>query len=87
MPHILKGEEYKSNIIFTTQKEQEESEKVENMTVKEITAIVFEKLELREDKQLLLDIYKKEVRNKNKEKLVNFYNTLLETETESEQGC
>ena len=52
------------------------------MTIKDITTLIKEKLELREDKQLLLEVYNKEVWDKNKEKLVNFYNTIVETEVE-----
>ena len=76
----LKGEEHKINVVYTTKEEQDESEKVENMTVKEITGIVLAKLEAREDKELLLRIYRKEVRGKTKAKLVHFYYSLVGTE-------
>ena len=83
IPCILKGEEYKLNVVVTTKEEQEESEKVENMTMKDITAIVLAKLEAREDKELLMEIYKKEVRGKSKSKLVIFYHSLMETEIDT----
>ena len=77
---ILLGQNYKNNVIFTTKEEQSESEKVENMPIKDINNLILAILENRTDRELLFDIYKKEVKGKVKEKYITFYYSLLETD-------
>ena len=78
---ILLGQNYKDNVIFTTKEEQSESEKVENMPIKDINNLILAILENRTDRELLFDIYKKEVKGKVKEKYITLLViTCLETD-------
>ena len=86
-PMILKGMAYKMNIVFTTEQEKTESEKIENLSIKDITQKILLELENREDKQLQTEVYNKDVRGKVKQNYVNFYNSLMESREEIDESC
>ena len=75
---ISKNETYKLNIIYSTEEEKIESEKIENLTIIEIREKIIEMIDGFQNKDLLQYIYKKEVPGKTKAVHIDFYNTLSE---------
>ena len=77
LPKILKGEPYKTNIVYSTLAEQEEAEKIENFTISEIKQkiYVFENFS---NKNMWQHFYKKEAAGKTRAVHIDFLNTLLE---------
>lgn len=61
-----------------SEKEKGESQKLENITKKEIQQQIFFKLEDLNDSQLLEEMYQKSVKHKNKEAYIEFYYSLFE---------
>ena len=61
IPKISKNETYKMNIIYSTEEEKIESEKIENLTITEIREKIIEMIDGFQNKDLLQYIYKKEV--------------------------
>ena len=75
-----KGETVKLKLVFATEQEKIESEKVENKTKEEIKVLIFEKIsELNAEQQSLhQEIYTKNIKNKKKQSFINYYNELCE---------
>ena len=78
IPKISKNETYNMNIIYSTEEEKIESEKIENLTFAEIREKIIEMIDGFPNKDLWQYIYKKEVAGKTKAIHIDFYNTLSE---------
>ena len=76
----LMGTDVKFKIIFATENEKEESKKVENKTVQEIVIMIFIVISEMtfQQKSLQQEVFIKDVKNKTKEKHINFYYGLIE---------
>ena len=61
IPHIIKGEKYKSNPICVTSEKNNEMEKIENLTMAEIKHKIFELISLMEndEKKLYNEYFQK----------------------------
>ena len=76
----LAGTPYKLVPIYVTKFEMEEASKLENKTVQEIKVLIFTLMDnLKNDAQKLQeDVYKKTVKNSNKERHIEFVQELIE---------
>lgn len=76
----LMGTDVKLKIIFATENEKEESKKVENKTVQEIVIMIFKVISemTLQQQSLQQEVFIKNVKNKTKEKHINFYYGLIE---------
>ena len=68
------------NPVLVTREEELESKKIENLTVKEIKDNIEKLIETFQDKDLWKDIYRKDVKYKNKAKHVEFHYTLIDND-------
>lgn len=75
-----KGTDVNLKIIFATENEKEESKKVENKTVQEIVIMIFKVISemTLQQQSLQQEVFIKNVKNKTKEKHINFYYGLIE---------
>ena len=78
LPKMFKNEFYKVNVVYSTEAEQIESEKIENRTILEIKQSIISLLDQFSNKSIWLELYKKEVSGKSKSAHIDFYNILLE---------
>ena len=78
LPKILQNEPYKIKIVYSTHEEQTNSEKIENLTIAGIKQKTLLLTEQFENKNMWLDLYKKEVVSKGKVTPVEFYSMLNE---------
>ena len=79
LPKILQNEPYKIKIVYSTHEEQTNSEKIENLTIAEIKQKTLLLTEQFENKNMWLDLYKKEVAH------VKFYSMFNEIIEDQEQ--
>ena len=79
LPKILQKEPYKIKIVYSTHEEQTNSEKIENLTIAEIKQKTLLLTEQFENKNMWLDLYKKEVAH------VKFYSMFNEIIEDQEQ--
>ena len=78
LPKMFKNKFYKVNVVYSTEAEQIESEKIENRAIPEIKQSIISLLDQFSNKSIWLELYKKEVLRKSKSAHIDFYNTLLE---------
>ena len=64
--NILNDVSYKTNIVYTKEDEQEENTRIEKSTVTEIKENILSMLHTLPNNELLMNMYKKEVANKDK---------------------
>ena len=79
LPKILQNEPYKIKIVYSTHEEQTNSEKIENLTIAGIKQKTLLLTEQFENKNMWLDLYKKEVAH------VKFYSMFNEIIEDQEQ--
>jgi len=77
-PLIIKDTPYKLTPIFVSEEQKAEFEKIENCTKKEIENKILDIMRDFDEQQqnLYYEYFQKEVKNKTKEKFVNFYQVL-----------
>ena len=78
LPKMFKNEFYRVNVVYSTETEKIESEKIENRTIPEIKQSITSLLDQFSNKSIWLELYKKEISGKSKSAHIDFYNTLLE---------
>ena len=75
--------------VYVTQMEQMEAEKIENKSVPELTLLIFQKIDALpiEKQQMQEEIFEKTIKNKKKDKYIQFFYELCELlENESEES-
>lgn len=77
---IYEDSEFKMEPVMVTLQEELESKKIENLTMKEIKEKIDELIEKHPEKDVWREMFRKEVKNKPKAKLIEFYYTLIDND-------
>ena len=78
LPLILKDESYTIKTVHVTKEEEEESQKVENQTLKEIKQKIQDLISTFDQRDIWDDTYNKDIKNKSKAKHIEFYYQLVD---------
>ena len=78
MPKILRNELPKPKIVYSTEEEQLENEKIDNLTIPEIKIKISDLLDRFTNKSIWMELHKNEVAGKPKAFLVEFCNSINE---------